>query len=89
MKSGASQLVDWMKRRWPESTRPAMETANLLGWDITFISKIVNGERLPGLINALKLERETGIPVEAWVPSEVDKAGDLVALPARKSKQTR
>lgn len=69
MKSGAEQLKDWMTRR---GYTTYTQMAEHFGWDLTFISKLVNGERLPGLVNALKIERETGIPVEAWVPSEID-----------------
>lgn len=68
MLSGAEQLRDWMKRRGFTQR----ETAAHFDWDETFISKLVRGERTPGLDNALKIERETGIPVEAWVSSEQD-----------------
>jgi transcriptional regulator with XRE-family HTH domain len=68
MKSGREQLKDWMGRRGLNQT----ETAGHFGWDITFISQLVNGRRLPGLTNAVKIERETGIPVEAWLPNELD-----------------
>lgn len=68
--SGAQQLADWMKRRMFNGA----QTAEYLGWDFTFISKILNGHRQPGLANAIHLERLTGIPVEAWVPSELDES---------------
>lgn len=86
MKTGAEQLVDWMKRRWPESTRPQNDTAAHFGWDLTFITKLVNGNRLPGLVNAVRIERETGIPVEAWVSSEVDEPAEPVGGRVRKSR---
>lgn len=76
MQSGAEQLRDWMARRWPESSRPQRDTAEYLGWDETFVTKVVNGVRYPGLANAIMLERKTGIPVEAWVSTELDKAGE-------------
>lgn len=69
MKTGAEQLVDWMRRRG----FTARDTANHFDWDETFISKLVKGHRLPGLTNAIRIERETGIPVEAWVSSELDE----------------
>lgn len=72
MQSGAEQLKDWMARRHMTAT----ETAEYFGWDKTFVSKIVRGHRLPGLANAITIERMTGIPVEAWMPSEVDRSDD-------------
>ena len=62
MQSGAEQLRDWMDRRGFNQT----ETAAYLGFDIPFVSQLVNGRRNPGLTNAVSIERKTGIPVEAW-----------------------
>lgn len=86
MLSGAEQFKDWMWRRWPKSERPARDTAEYFGWDETFISKIVNGTRSPGLQNAIFIERRTGIPVEAWVTSEVDTSELATGTDGRKSK---
>lgn len=82
MKSGADQLTDWMKRREFSNT----EAAGFFGWDLTFISKLVNGHRLPGLTNAIKIERLTGIPVEAWVESQLDESAHAEPANARKRK---
>jgi hypothetical protein len=86
MKSGAEQLIDWMERRFPESTRKQRDTAEHFEWDETFIAKLVTGARLPGLVNALRIERETGIPVEAWVSSELDTPVSAAPERARKSR---
>ena len=86
MKSGAEQLKDWMDRRWPLSTRKQREAAEHLGWDETFISQLLRGVRTPGLTNAIKIERLSGIPVEAWVSSELDEAEESVA-PARSKRR--
>jgi len=85
MKTGAEQLTDWMKRRWPESQRPQRDTAEHFDWDETFIAKLVNGDRAPGLVNALRIERETGIPVEAWVSGVLDTPVSAAPGRARKS----
>ena len=82
MPSGANQLMDWMKRRGFTMT----EAAEYFGWDLTFISKLVNGHRLPGLTNAIKIERETGIPVEAWMSSELDTASETASASRGKRK---
>lgn len=82
MKPGCDQLADWMKRRGLNLS----ETADHFGWDQTFISKLINGHRLPGLANAIKIERETGIPVEAWQSSEQDAVSAQVGRTAKKTK---
>lgn len=74
--------MDWMKRRGFNFT----DAAAHFGWDLTFVSKLVNGHRLPGLTNAVKIERETGIPVEAWLPSGLDEADDAVTVGRAKRK---
>lgn len=70
MVNGAEQLKDWMERRGFN----LKETADYFGWDMTFISKLTNARRNPGLGNAIKIERLTGIPVEAWSASELDES---------------
>lgn len=47
------------------------DAAAHFAWDETYISKLATGRQVPGLPNAIRIERETGIPVEAWVASEV------------------
>lgn len=69
MQSGREQLRDWMGRRGFKQ----YEVAEYLGWDETYVSQLLNGRRSPGLDNAVKLERKTGIPIEAWVSTELDK----------------
>lgn len=86
MQSGAEQLRDWMERRWPLSARKQREAAEYFDWDETFIAKLVTGARLPGLNNAVKIERHTGIPVEAWVSSEIDIPEPVASGTRRKSK---
>lgn len=85
MKSGAEQLRDWMERRGFNQT----ETAIFFGWDMTFISQLVNRKRSPGLTNAIRIERETGIPVEAWLSSEQDESEPQSAAALAKRRQDR
>lgn len=82
MMTGAEHLIDWMKRRGFNFT----EAADYLGWDLTFISKLANGHRLPGLTNAIHMERRCGIPVEAWVSSELGTDDDAVSVSRKKSQ---
>lgn len=69
MKSGPEQLKDWMHRR----RFMQREAADYFGWHETYISHLLSGARTPGLDNAVTIERLTGIPIEAWVSSELDK----------------
>lgn len=70
MKTGADQLRDWISRRFPNSSKPQRDAADHFGWTEKYISLLVNGKQTPGLPNAVKIEDETGIPVETWVASE-------------------
>lgn len=85
MKRGAEQLADWMRRRELNQR----ETAAHFGWDETFISQLCRGARMPGLTNAVKIERETGIPVEAWVSSELDTSEQVVAVAGGKRRRDK
>lgn len=84
MPTGAEQLKDWMDRRWPLSQRKARETAEYFGFDESFISQLLRGDRRPGLQNAILIERRSGIPVESWVSSELD---DQAEAPVRRSRK--
>lgn len=55
------------------------QAANYLGWDETYMSMVINGHRALGLKNAIFVERQTGIPVEAWVSSELDESEPAVS----------
>lgn len=78
MKSGQEQLKDWMHRR----RFMQREAAEYLGWDETYVSRLLTGGRVPGLDNAIHLERMTGIPVEVWASSELDT--DETAISAKR-----
>ena len=80
MDSGAEQLKDWMRRRGFKSA----DAARYLEMDEPYISVLVNAKRTPGLDNALKLERLTGIPVEAWASSDLNETESAVASTTRK-----
>lgn len=78
-----------MDRRFPNSDRKARETAALFGWDETFISKLVRGERRPGLENAVQIERTTGIPAESWLANDADNLPEPIAMSAVKRSRTK
>lgn len=72
MRSGPEQLRDWMRRR--EFINE--EASRYLGLDASVVTKLANGSRNAGLRIAIRIERLTGIPVEAWVSDDAD---DLVS----------
>jgi transcriptional regulator with XRE-family HTH domain len=85
MQAGAEQLKDWMHRR----RFMQREAAEYFGWDESYISQLVNGVRIPGLANAVRIERMTGIPVEAWAPSELDSPEVSLGLRAVKAQNNK
>lgn len=64
---GRFQLADWLTR----SKLNQRAGARVLGIHYTFLNQILLHHRQPGLANAVHFERLTGIPVEAWMPTEV------------------
>lgn len=63
MKSGATQFAEWLETRGFSRT----EAAKFLRVKVPQVSQWVLERRRPGLRNAAKLEKLTGIPVEAWL----------------------
>lgn len=80
MDSGREQLRAWMLRA--KLTQRA--AAKLLGMHYTFLSQILGSNRSPALGTAVKIERVTGVPVEAWVPTAVDDERKTAAARATK-----
>jgi transcriptional regulator with XRE-family HTH domain len=85
MKNGPEQFKDWMHRR----RFMQKEAAAYFGWHETYISQLLSGARTPGLDNAVQIERQTGIPVEAWMSTELDKLSETVASGARKLRNDK
>lgn len=80
---GASQLRDWMKRR---GFNTQAEVAGFLEIDQRFVSEFMHEKRRPGLQLALLIERKTGIPVEAWMATELDESDRAVLAGGRNSR---
>ena len=81
MVSGSEQFVDWMRRRGFNQA----DAARYLAFDQPYIAVLVSGKRSPGLDNAIKLERLTGIPVEAWASTDVDESDQAGGAPSAKT----
>jgi transcriptional regulator with XRE-family HTH domain len=81
MKSGPEQFKEWMARRGLNQAQTAVH----FGWSEPIISMLATGKRSPGLRRAVKIERETGIPVEAWLSSAVDNDEEPVGSSPSKS----
>jgi transcriptional regulator with XRE-family HTH domain len=83
MKSGRERLRDWIDRSKVNQT----QAARILGMTPVFLSQILNGDRTPGLANAVKIEDVTGIAVRSWQITDV--RDDEEHEPARVSKRQR
>lgn len=82
MPSGPEQLKDWMRRRGFTQA----DMARYFDWDQSFVSVLMSGRRSPGLETAITIERLAGIPVEAWLPTEVGVSAEPIAeIPAKRN----
>lgn len=81
MQSGAALLKAWIGR---SGYRTQADVASAFGFKESFLSMLVNGKRAPSLDNAVKIERFTGIPVQAWSSSSNDKLGPSQRRRSRK-----
>ena len=80
MQSGSEQFKDWMRRR----IFTQADAARHLQLEESYVSVLANGKRSPGLATAIKLERLTGIPVEAWASTERDESDEPIGAVSRK-----
>lgn len=62
------RLAQWIER----SKLNQAEAARIIGMDPTQLSHILLRRRRPGLDNAVKIEKATGIQPDAWVPIDED-----------------
>jgi plasmid maintenance system antidote protein VapI len=81
MPVGPKELRDWMDRRGFNCE----EAARNLGMHPSMLTKLANGTRNAGLKIALRIERKTGIPVEAWESDQSDKSDTPDVLEAANS----
>lgn len=77
--SGPEALRQWIERRELQQ----QEAAKLIGIHFTLLNHYLTRRRRPPLESAIKIERVTGIPVEAWVTSEQDEPALVVAATRR------
>lgn len=82
MQHGRLQLADWIERRGVNQR----EAAEILEMDHTFLNGILTGRRSPGLATAVAIERRTGVPVEAWMPTSSGKTAERIPALAAKRK---
>lgn len=66
---GANALWDWLERRGMTQR----QMAEKVGIDHTYLNHILCGRRKPGLGTAIRIERATGVAVEEWDSTHVDK----------------
>lgn len=82
MHSGHEQLKDWMQRRGFDQAG----AGRFLAIDPAEMSKFLSGKRTPGLRTAIRIERLTGIAVEAWTSTEVDDIDQPVRATAKSAR---
>lgn len=63
-------MAEWLER----SKMTQRAAAALIGLHFTHLNQILRGRRMPGRDNAVLIEQQTGIPVEAWTPTAVDSS---------------
>lgn len=83
--TGAEQMKDWMRRRGFTQA----DAARYLEWTEPYLSKLLSGDGNLGLRNALKLERLTGIPVEAWASTDLDETATEFAAGIAKRRVSK
>ena len=64
------------------------QAAEHLGFDLPYMSQLINRKRSPGLANAVTIEEKTGIPVEAWL-IDVDESDESQPALAGKRRVAR
>lgn len=82
MHSGPEQLRDWMERR---GFKVQADAARFLGLELSVFSLLVNGKRKPGVDYALRIEKSTGIPVEAWATDDDDSDQPMAAMAGKRN----
>ena len=85
MQSGAELLKEWMQLRGYKQAR----VAEVFGMTVSFVSMLMNRHRVPSLDKAIKIERLTGIPVEAWSSSANDNSERTVAAVGGKRRHSQ
>jgi plasmid maintenance system antidote protein VapI len=85
MQTGRERLRQWITR----SKLQQNEAAAVIGMHPTQLNHILTGDRRPGLDTAVKIERATGIVVEAWVPFGDDDLAEPHPEPVDKSQTAK
>jgi transcriptional regulator with XRE-family HTH domain len=85
METAGEQLRAWRARRG-ENMR---EVAARLRCDPSMLSHLECGSRRPRLVLAVKIQRLTGIPCEAWVSSAQDTTPSVDRLAAGNRNKTK
>jgi transcriptional regulator with XRE-family HTH domain len=70
MQHGSHQLKQWLERARLDQRQGAAK----LGMHFTTLNKILLRKRVPTLKSAIRIERLTGVPMEAWAAPVVGKS---------------
>jgi transposase len=80
MLSGRQQLRDWIDRQGINQTT----AAKLFGVHDVVLCQWLNGDKRPGLPNAIMLEDRTGISARSWLLKRVSRKRSRLARVSRK-----
>lgn len=83
--SAVERLALWLER----SKLKQNEAAELIGIDEAQFSQILNCKRRPGLDNAARIERKTGIPAGAWASIGVDNDDEPAPTEVKRTRVYR
>jgi transcriptional regulator with XRE-family HTH domain len=78
---GPDAVRDWMERSGLNQRQAAVR----MGIGHTALNHLLCARRRAGLAMALRIQRATGIPVEAWMSTPVDKRRIVSISSGRKS----
>ena len=79
---GCRRLRAWMDR---SKLTNQVEAARVIGISYYYFNKIYLGIRVPGRDTAVQIEKETGVPVEAWASIRLDKIKRATVTSGRNS----
>jgi transcriptional regulator with XRE-family HTH domain len=80
--TGRERLAQWIER----SKLTQGEAAAIIDMDPTQLSQILTGKRRPGLDNAIKIHRTTGIVPDAWASTDDDSVSSGTTASVRKAR---
>lgn len=77
--TGRTRLAEYLRR----TRLKQYELAGFLGITDAYLSQVLSGKRRPSLPIAVRIERETGVPVETWVDTRMSVSAKRGKRPSK------